>query len=341
MKITLCYAAGLILSLLWLCSCESGSSFRLQGHLPEEAEGKKLFLVKTVPGGSSSRVDSAVVARGKFSIKNSGVDEGVYYLTFDSEPFVIFYLQNEDTEIEMEDWWNPEQISVTGGPLTLLFQSFMNDFHQQSVRSEEDQTAFCKDFVEKHLNTPVGVYILYAYLTPRLSEDQLFALSAKIDTSLRENEYVRILQTYVRAEQRIAKGSSYSGFEAFDAQGNLHRLQEVCGHEKILLLSFWASWCVPCRENLQNVKALYAQYRHRNFEVLGLSIDNAREAWTTALQEESADFPMWRDTTRVAAQLYQVKDLPHFVLFSGEGKVVARGTDWEEIGKALSELIGE
>jgi len=47
---------------------------------------------------------------------------------------------------------------------------------------------------------------------------------------------------------------------------------------KVVLVDFWATWCVPCREELPHTKQLYAAMHDKGFEIVGVSSDEAAEA---------------------------------------------------------------
>jgi thiol-disulfide isomerase/thioredoxin len=47
---------------------------------------------------------------------------------------------------------------------------------------------------------------------------------------------------------------------------------------KVVLVNYWATWCAPCRKEMPVLDAFYRRHREQNFELIGISIDFARDA---------------------------------------------------------------
>jgi thiol-disulfide isomerase/thioredoxin len=60
-------------------------------------------------------------------------------------------------------------------------------------------------------------------------------------------------------------------FTVKDINGKDVRLTQYKG--RVVLLNFWATWCVPCRREIPSLAALHRDYQERGFVVLGVSVD--------------------------------------------------------------------
>ena len=111
---------------------------------------------------------------------------------------------------------------------------------------------------------------------------------------------------------------------------------------KYVLLDFWASWCHPCRaENPQVLKA-YEAYKNRNFEVLGISIDEGREKWLQAIADDHLPWTQVADLNgpqNEAAQRYNIQGIPQNFLIDPTGKIVAVNLRGDDLVAQLAQFI--
>ncbi|MCS7084647.1 MAG: TlpA disulfide reductase family protein [Bacteroidia bacterium] len=124
-------------------------------------------------------------------------------------------------------------------------------------------------------------------------------------------------------------------------EGKDLRLSSLRG--KIVLIDFWASWCGPCRRENPNVVRVYEKFKHKGFEIFSVSLDQSKEKWVAAIQQDKlvwpnhvSDLKGWQSA---AGKLYGVTSIPQTILLDREGKIIAKNLRGEALERKLEELL--
>ncbi|NML23908.1 TlpA family protein disulfide reductase [Pseudoflavitalea sp. G-6-1-2] len=146
------------------------------------------------------------------------------------------------------------------------------------------------------------------------------------------------VKTYIVRTKMLENGKPAPGFTYPDHNGNNVSLASYKG--KYVLIDFWASWCGPCRQAIPKVKELYAQYKNKGFEVLGVSIDHDKKAWLKAVDEEAV---AWKQVLtpdiRKTQTEYMFSGVPTLYLIDGEGKIVDKFLGYTDEAEASIKAI--
>lgn len=112
---------------------------------------------------------------------------------------------------------------------------------------------------------------------------------------------------------------------------------------KVVLVDFWATWCGPCVAEIPNMKKMYEAYNGRGFEILGVSVDNGKDAPTKFIAERKLPWPCIHDDRAGGKSLsdhYGVMAIPLPILVDREGKVVSMNARGPELERLLEKHIG-
>jgi len=112
--------------------------------------------------------------------------------------------------------------------------------------------------------------------------------------------------------------------------------------KKVVLIQYWATWCEPCKADLETIKDVLAKYGKDGFTVVSISLDNKKEDVTAYLKKHSLPWthifePGGLDS-RLANEL-GVLTLPTMLLVDQDGKVVNRGINAAEIDREVKALL--
>jgi cytochrome c biogenesis protein CcmG, thiol:disulfide interchange protein DsbE len=116
----------------------------------------------------------------------------------------------------------------------------------------------------------------------------------------------------------LVLASAASGAEA----GAELRLADYRG--KVVVVDFWASWCVPCRRSFPWMNAMHARYGDRGLVVIGVNVDRERAAAEQFLAEVPADFRIHYDTDGRLAEEFGVEAMPSSYVIGRDGEIVTR-----------------
>lgn len=178
---------------------------------------------------------------------------------------------------------------------------------------------------------PLMMVSLFSYLT----EDQGSWYDA-LSPAAKESYYGKKVLEEIRPSSK--SGTIVPAFTVKGQDGKTVTLAELCQGKKYILIDFWASWCVPCRKEIPNLKNLYAQYADKGFQIVSVSIDRKSEDWQKALKEEQLRWPNFLDTEGIA-DLYKVKFVPTMYLIDSKGAVVGENLRGEALAQRLAELL--
>ena len=116
------------------------------------------------------------------------------------------------------------------------------------------------------------------------------------------------------------------------SSGSTKKLSDFRG--KVVLLSFWATWCTPCLIELPTFIDLHDKLHEKGLEIVPVNVDEADKATTFVgdfWKTKKFPFPTFFDPTKKATDALKIDSLPSNFVIDKQGRLVAQGygaNDW-------------
>ncbi|MGN6294989.1 MAG: TlpA family protein disulfide reductase [Chitinophagaceae bacterium] len=113
---------------------------------------------------------------------------------------------------------------------------------------------------------------------------------------------------------------------------------------KVILLDFWASWCMPCRSANRKLVKLYDKYKSKGFEIYSVSLDDEKADWEKAIRQDKISWLQVNEPTvwgAESARRWNISALPTTFLINKKGDVVAINIEGKELDKEITRLLAE
>jgi thiol-disulfide isomerase/thioredoxin len=324
--------------------------FVVEGRLAGLENGL-LYLHYTDSAGNRLK-DSTSLAGGRFVFGGEVSEPCMAWLQLKEEKrseknAVGFFLQAGKTAVSLT--FNEFRSAVfTGSPL----QDQLAELNRMRESTGEGKTARQADyaFFDTHPESLVTASQLI-YHVSTLPIDSLEMYFGRLGATVQQSRFGSELAVQIAMIRSGSPGSMAKDFATLDINGDSLRLSALRG--RYVLLDFWASWCGPCRKGNPHLKELYARYRAKGIEFIGISDDDSKpDAWRRAVSEDALP---WRHVLRGFDQeklmngeenegdinkKFGIHSIPTKILIDPKGMIIGRYGDEEEpLDRRLSELF--
>ena len=122
-----------------------------------------------------------------------------------------------------------------------------------------------------------------------------------------------------------------------DSTGSLS-LEDYRGD--VVYLTFWASWCVPCRQEMPYLAQLWHRHQQSGLQIIGINVDDDISAARQFAADHDLPFPLVHDQDRTLSKLYRVPGFPTHFIVDRAGKIRYSGLGFNlaDVGAVSQEV---
>ena len=239
-------------------------------------------------------------------------------------------MQLEAETKEVEDESKREQVSMR------VMRQHMQDIFDLNMES----------YAENGDNL-VGAFVLSENVVLALTDESMpnIDLDSIVDNAAPAVRNFRPLRRLLKQlnDMRLSReGQKFLDFDGIDYATGKETTLSAMIKGKVAVVDFWASWCGPCREEIERtLKPLYEKYKNRGVVVLGVDISDEMEKHDAAVKQMGITYPQLIDNSadNHASVIYGISSIPHIMIIAADGTILRRGLRGADVEAAVQEAI--
>jgi len=358
------YLLGLALATITLASCNS-NGYKVKGVAEGFNDGDTLFVMSM---DSQEPLDTLIVEDGKFEWSGESDSTVMCSIVASNYMSMVGFFREPGTINVVLSTTRNSEVSGTKSNDALQeminmqseyqkkFESLSAPLYADSVSPETQKAVYSqyadiqnqmkedfKNLAIKHLDNELG-YLLLTQMAydDVFTKDEIIEHIAKMPADFKNRKEIKDIQAMFDNIFPTKEGDTIQDFSMPTPDGTEVSIMDIIKQNQLTVIDFWASWCQPCREEMPALKKLSADNKEKGLGIVGISIDDDKEAWISSINELELTWIQMSDLqggTSSVAQSFGVRTIPFTAVIDNQGKVLAKGLRGEELSQFISEKL--
>jgi peroxiredoxin len=303
---------------------KSPKTYQIDGYIENLKQGaitlEKLDLVTN----ERATVATTDIIDGHFSFSDTLGGWGLHSLVLHDSIRIPFFVEPTKINIKIPDFHQDSAI-ITGGINNELFSKHHFAFEKSAG----------VDLIYRYPHTTFAAFTTYyVIMNNNFKGDSINDLVGRLTGEALESDYYPHIVQIAQSIHKTSIGQIAPDFTVKDTSGNDIKLSDFRG--KYVVLDFWTSWCMPCRQANPQWKELYMKYHEKNVEFFGISFDVKCHLWKSAIKKDDLPWPNGSNCIGwdTVSTMYGVKSVPQTFLIHPDGRILDKNfkpSDFESL----------
>jgi len=325
---------------------------------------ERVVVKKLTPAGELVAVDTVELEGGEGVYEFPSAQPELYFISNGTENIPVF---SEAGPVRLYIDSTFQQSATEGGRMNAAYREYVR--HRDSLKNlqkewfvkaaagtdedkeqakrkmfalEEEISDYSIAFAKQHPDMAGTFVLIEKSFDKNQPVKELFDIYQTYPESVKKSSAGKYLTKRLNDLSAGAIGMRMQNFTAPDPEGKLISLYSVMG--KVTIVDFWASWCKPCRVQNPHLVELYEKYHDRGLNVISVSLDQSKEAWLQAIEEDGlpwyhvSHLQGWKEPV---ARQFNVRYIPQTFIIDKQGILRYKNLRGEELEEKIRELLEE